>query len=136
MKYYVDTCIWRDFHENRSDRFRPLGEWAFQFFRMIKKTRSKVLYSSLILKELSIVFDKKTILEILSIVNDENLLEKVKINREQYGEAARLNRDRKLPFVDLLHAILARDNNAILVTRDKHFQQFDDIEIRKPEDLI
>ena len=33
-KYYLDACIWRDYFENRSDNFRPLGEWAF---RLIKK---------------------------------------------------------------------------------------------------
>lgn len=29
-KYYLDACIWRDYFENREDRFRPLGEWAFR----------------------------------------------------------------------------------------------------------
>ena len=33
--YYVDSAIWRDLHENRTDKFRPLGEWAFELFRKI-----------------------------------------------------------------------------------------------------
>ena len=136
-KFYVDACIWRDYYENREDRFRPLGEWAFELFRMIKETRSKVFYSDLIVEELSIAYDKKAILEIFKILDDEELLEKVGTVTKQFQEAARLKRERKLPFGDLIHAILARDNGAILVTRDKHFVEFEDIVlVRKPEDLI
>ena len=63
-KYYIDACIWRDFYENRSDRFRPLGDWAFDLFRMIIETQSTVFYSDLIVDELSIAYDKKGIKEI------------------------------------------------------------------------
>ena len=34
-KYYLDTCIWRDYFENRSDKFRPLGDWAFSLIKLI-----------------------------------------------------------------------------------------------------
>jgi len=37
-----------------------------------------------------------------------------------------------MPVKDALHAILARDNKAILVTRDKHFYDLaDKVEIKK-----
>ncbi|MDO8627001.1 MAG: PIN domain-containing protein, partial [Candidatus Diapherotrites archaeon] len=37
---------------------------------------------------------------------------------------------------DVLHAILAKDNNAILVSRDWHFEELRDlVEIKKPEDI-
>ena len=135
-KYYIDTCIWRDFHENRVDKFRPLGEWAFNLFRKIREAKSKVLYSDLILKELSIAYDEKGIRELFSIVEKEGLLEKVAINAEQVKEAARLKRERNLPFGDVLHAIVARDNGAIMVTRDAHFENFAIGTICKPEDLV
>ena len=42
-----------------------------------------------------------------------------------------------IPFADALHAILARDNSAILVTRDKHLIEMQEIVIiRAPEDLL
>jgi predicted nucleic acid-binding protein len=136
-KYYIDACIWRDFHENRTDKFRPLGEWAFQLFRLVRETQSKVLYSELVLDELSIAYDEKAIKEIFKIVEDEGLLQKVEIGKEQLKEAAKLKREQNLPFGDALHAIIARDNDAIMVTRDKHFEDMQRIaEIRKPEDLI
>lgn len=57
--------------------------------------------------------------------------------KEQFQEAARIKRERKLPFADLVHAIIARDNGAIMVTRDAHFEDLKDIAtIRKPEDLL
>jgi hypothetical protein len=61
VKYYLDTAIWRDLHENRTDRFRPLGEWAFELFRVIRKEKSIVLYSDLVVEELFINYDKKEI---------------------------------------------------------------------------
>lgn len=137
QKYYIDACIWRDFHENREDRFRPLGEWAFNLFRMIRETQSKALYSDLVVEELSVAYDANEIRGIFNIMESGGLLEKVDLNKEQFQEAARIKRERKLPFADLVHAIIARDNGAIMVTRDAHFEDFKDIvTIRKPEDLL
>jgi hypothetical protein len=36
-KCYIDAAIWRGLHENRSDRFRPLGDWAFELVKKIIK---------------------------------------------------------------------------------------------------
>jgi len=52
----------------------------------------------------------------------------------QQKEEARLQQG---PCVDALHFILARDNNCILVTRDKHFVLFSHITTTYvPEDLL
>ncbi|MFH1276064.1 MAG: PIN domain-containing protein [Candidatus Woesearchaeota archaeon] len=136
-KYYIDACIWRDFHENREDKFRPLGEWAFEMFRMIKESKSLVLYSDLTVDELSKDFNSEQIKEIFKIISDAELLKKVELNRSQFQEAAKLKKERKLPFGDVLHAIIARDNQALMITRDAHFEEIQDIvESYKPEDLI
>ena len=104
---------------------------------MVRETKSKVLYSDLVVDELSIAFGKDIIKEIFKIVEQEGLLQKVEIKKVQFQEAARLKRERGLPFTDLLHAIIARDNGAIMVTRDTHFEAFQDIvTILKPEDLF
>lgn len=136
-KYYLDAAIWRDFHENREDKFGPLGEWAFDLFRKIRETKSKALYSDLVVDELSKDFNQDEIKEIFKIMSDENLLEKVEMKKEQFQEAARLKRELKIPFGDCLHAIIARDNDAIMVTRDQHFELLQDIvDVKKPEELI
>ena len=135
-KYYVDTAIWRDLHENRTDKFRPLGEWAFEFFKKVLDDEKKILYSDLVIKELSGHFDIKTINNILNIASGRELLEKVEINKNQTKEAFEIKKKLNVPFGDALHAILARDNNAVMVTRDKHFLEFDFVAVKKPEELI
>ncbi|MBN1376962.1 PIN domain-containing protein [Candidatus Woesearchaeota archaeon] len=136
-KYYIDTCIWRDYFENRKDKFRPLGEWAFKLFKKIILNNEKVIYSEVVVEELLNYFNKEKIKEIFSIVKREGLLEKANITKDQIKEAKKLQFQRKTPFRDTLHSILARDNKSILVTRDKHFNELQNIvKIKKPEELI
>ncbi len=137
MKYYLDTSIWRDLYENRSDRFRPLGEWAFELFRLIRQNKDVVLYSDLVVKELLNNFDQEEIDKIFKIAMEENAFVKLNITDVQEKEARVLCRTLKIPANDCLHAILARDNNVTLVARDRHFEQLMFLaNIKKPEELI
>ena len=129
MKYFVDTLIWRDYYENRKDRFRPIGEWAFEFFKIAIRTNSLILYSDIIEKELGKDYNPKEIADILKIITKTELLKRIEIIPKQFKEAAILSKNRKVPFGDALNAILARDNNAILVSRDHHFEELKDIAI-------
>lgn len=64
-------------------------------------------------------------------------LKEVSYNSRQGAEARQLSKERGLPFADCLHSILARDNFAIMVARDKHFELLTDIaDIKKPEELL
>ena len=114
-----------------------MGEWALAFFNNSLENGDFILYSEFVLLELGIKYDSEEIEKILEIVNRRNLLVKVEITGQQRKEAAILCKKRKVAFGDALHIILARDNNAIIITRDKHFLELEDIsEIRKPENLI
>ncbi len=136
-RFYLDTCIWRDYYENRTDNFRPLGEWALSLIQKILEEKNRLLYSDIIIDELRILYSLTEISEIFEIVAQHQTLIKVPISQSQKKEAALLCKERKMSWADALHAILARDHNAILVSRDKHFLQLGDIaEIRKPEELI
>ena len=67
----------------------------------------------------------------------ERIIQKIITTKEQRAEARRIAEERKLPPGDVLHAIIARDNNLILVTRDNDFKQLADISSHyKPEHLI
>ena len=61
---------------------------------------------------------------------------KIIINKNQIITAREIKSELNIPFGDALHAIVAKDNDAILITRDKHFLEIDFIECYKPEDLI
>jgi predicted nucleic acid-binding protein len=90
----------------------------------------------LVEEELLSAFDENQIIKILSIVPDE-LLIKVEVKEEQLKEAIKTGKRLNLPVKDALHAIMARDNHAILISRDKHFYELSEqMTIKKPEDLI
>ncbi|MFH1752142.1 MAG: PIN domain-containing protein [archaeon] len=66
---------------------------------------------------------------------EEQLL-KVSFSNDQLIEAEKIAKRRNLPKGDVLHAILARDNKAVLISRDKHFQELLDIvEVSFPEEV-
>ena len=133
-KYYFDTCIWRDYYENREDNFRPLGEWALMLINIIEMEEGTILYSDFIIQELNKDFNESQIKELFSVTTK---LREVPISKIQVQEARMINQIRKVGFADAMHVVLARDNNAILVTRDNHFIDLTDIApIKKPEELL
>ena len=134
-RFYADTAIWRDLHENRKDKSKNLGEFAFKLFKKIRINKEKILYSDFVVEELSHAYDKQTINKLFKDVSE--LLEKVEINEKQLKEADDLSKKLNIPLGDAVHGVLARDNNAIMVTRDRHFRKLKDkITVKKPEDLI
>ena len=134
-RYYIDTSIWRDLHEDRKDKSKNLGELAFGLFVKIRSNKEKIVYSDFVVEELSHAYDKQTIDKLFKGVSE--LLEKVEIGENQLKEAADLSKQHNIPLGDAVHGVLARDANAIMLTRDRHFRKLKDkIIIKKPEDLI
>ncbi|MFH1211865.1 MAG: PIN domain-containing protein [Candidatus Woesearchaeota archaeon] len=135
-KYYVDACIWIDYLENRSDRFRPLGDWALAMFKKIIVNEEFFIISRPLLEELEERYSPEKLRELFDFIPEELIL-KIEANKKQFKKALDLSRKLKLPLKDVLHAVLAGDNIAFLVTRDKHFLELTGIaEVKKPEELI
>jgi len=135
-KYYFDTCIWIDYFEGRKDNIRPLGDWAFDLIKKIIREEAILVYSDLVEEELSEKYTREQIKEIFSIIPTQILL-KLSTSKAQLLEAIKTARALNIPVKDALHAIIARDNASLLVTRDKHFQELSKlVEIKKPEELI
>ncbi|MBW2990655.1 PIN domain-containing protein [Candidatus Woesearchaeota archaeon] len=136
-KYYLDTSIWRDYFEGRSNGLRPLGEWAWKLINLIIKDKNIFLYSDIVVQELKKYYPIENINKTFAVARVEGLLEKVYINPSQEKEAYKLSKNRKVSFHDALHAIIARDEKAVLVARDKHFLKLLDIIVpKKPEEII
>ncbi len=133
IKYYLDTSIWLDFYEKRGAN----GEKALKLILKIIEEDHIILYSDLhILEFKNFGFNAETIVKIFSIAKPRNIL-RVHIYREQQDEARKIAFARKIPKKDVLHAILARDNDAQLVATDVHFQKISDIaKAKRPEELI
>jgi len=136
MKYYIDACIWRDYFENRSDNFRPLGEWAFKLISSILRNKEFIVISDVLEDELKDSSSEKQLNDIFLLI-PEQLVIRVKASDDQFVDARMLSRSLKTPFKDTLHAVISRDNGCIMVTRDKHFIELCEITVvKKPEDLI
>ena len=136
QRYYLDACIWRDYLENRSDRFRPLGDWATQLINKILRQKDIFVMTALLKEELLKYCKESEVKNMFEIIPIKQFLFS-SINEKQTKEAISFARERMTPLKDTLHAIIARDIGAIFVTRDAHFQELQEIvEIKKPEDLI
>lgn len=135
-RFYVDTSIWRDYFEDRRDGIKPLGEFAFQFFKYCNENNCLVFYSDFVVLELKGLFSEEEIRLIFSIVK-KHLLTKVSATEKQLAESYNMKKIfKEIPLYDLIHAIMARDSNAILVSRDKHFEYLNKIvEYKLPEKI-
>ena len=137
-KYFLDTCIWRDFYEDRfSKSGKPLGKYATDLFIKILNGKDKILYSETLFWELNKDYDQNEIKDMLNFLLISKVLAKLEITKEEFIEAKELSQKRNLPLVDCINAIQARNHKAIMVSQDKHF--FDNLsDITKtvrPEDI-
>jgi len=136
--YLVDTCVWRDFYENRISKSGSLiGKFAADFFLKVLKHKDNILYSEGLIKELRVDYDKDDVDDMLDMLIRCNVLKNIDIKKEEFFEAKQISEKRSLPFMDCLNAIQARNHNAILVTRDLHYfnKLKDIINAVRPEDV-
>ena len=120
--YYLDTCIWRDFYENRvSKTGQNLGKYATILFLKIIQNHDKILFSDFLIKELKRDYDELEVGDMLGVLFMTGVLVKISIEQEEFYEAEKLAHERNLPFVDCISAVQARNHNAIMVSQDKHF---------------
>ena len=135
-KYYIDTSIWIDLLEDREGyNNEPLGDFALKLFSLIKAKRATLVISDLLIRELEGYYSPEEINGMM--IPFQKITEKIIATKEQRVEARKIAGERNLPPGDVLHAILARDSNLILITRDKDFKKLEDIsEHHKPEDII
>ena len=135
-RYYLDTSIWMDLYEDRIGfNNEPLGDFAWKLFALIKVKGHKIMISDLLLAELKVNYSDEQIKGMMKPFED--MIEKVIAKRAQRDEAENISDLKNIPKGDILHAIIARDNNLILITRDNHFKGLADISLfYRPEDLI
>ena len=132
-EFYFDTSIWIDFYEKRERN----GEYALEFIMKIITNSWRLAYSDLHIKEFKhLEYSNDEINDIFHIIKPNNI-KHIHIYKEQIEEARNIARQRKLPHNDVLHALLCRDNNVQLISRDLHFEKLKDItKAGKPEDFI
>ncbi|HLC62211.1 MAG TPA: PIN domain-containing protein [Candidatus Nanoarchaeia archaeon] len=135
-EYIIDTSIWVDLYEDRKDyNNEPLGNYAFKLLVKIKAKESAIVLTDFLIRELETIY---SVAEINGMFKPfEKIIKKIIATEKQWEEAKKIAKERDVPAGDALHVIIARDNNFILVTRDRHFRELEDISKHyKPEELI
>jgi len=135
QKYYLDTSIWLDFFENRNEPSLPKGDFAKVLIDKVIKEDSKIVYSDAVKDEIiKLGYNEQEIDKLLEPLKVSLIF--VEFNKKQFGKAKDLSAKRDIPLLDALHALIARDNQCIMVTRDAHFNRLADIiKHKKPEDI-
>jgi predicted nucleic acid-binding protein len=130
MNFYFDTSIWLDFYEKRGDN----GEKALKLIMKIIKKDHTLFYSDMNLKELKLLgYSQEEINSILKTLKP-HWIKHVHMYKEQLEEARKLGRQRDIPMKDALHAIISRDNDLQLISRDHHFDTLKDVTEAKPSE--
>ena len=135
-EYIIDTSIWVDLYEDRKDyNNEPLGNYAFKLLVKIKAKESAIVLTDFLIRELETIY---SVAEINGMFKPfDKIIKKIIATEKQWEEAKKIAKERDVPAGDALHVIIARDNNFILVTRDRHFRELEDISKHyKPEELI
>lgn len=131
----MDTCIWIDYFEDRKDCYQDLGMLAWKLFGVIRASKSIIIVSVFVFRELESFYSLAQIRGLTLPFGD--IIEKVYLSDAQLAEANKIVKEINIPRFDVIHAILARDNGAILISRDKHFELLKDIfYVLKPEELL
>lgn len=119
--YYVDTCIYLNLWKKEVDVYgNKLWEFAKNFFEKIESENSIIYYSGYLLKELMFVFDENKFIDKLELFNFSPNFRRVNLTKEAYETAKRIKKENKeISFYDIIHMLLAKQTNSILITRDK-----------------
>ena len=131
-RFYLDTSILLDIAESRGEN----GKGSVQMMEKIIKMGATIIFSDLHFMELSkLGYSVEEIYRLFRIVKPANV-RRVHLNRRMVLAAKNVAKKRQVPFGDALHAVLSRDAEAILISRDRHFQKLKDIsECKRPEDV-
>ncbi|MBS3176080.1 PIN domain-containing protein [Candidatus Woesearchaeota archaeon] len=136
-RYYLDACIWLDLIEDRNEPHLSRGDYAWKLLKKIISEEGVILYSDMIVEELTEgygypMYKIEPLFQLL-----KRVLFYIDSTEEYIGKAKEIGGKRNIPHGDVLHALLARDYRAQLVSRDRDFEKLKDIVIsKKPEELI
>jgi len=138
QSYYVDSCIYLNLWQKEIDKSgNPLWEYAKAFFE--KTENSIIYYSGFLLKELMFILDTEEYLQKRELFEDSLNFKKVILSNEEFQLAVQIKKQNKeLSLYDIIHLIIAKKTNSILITRDKVLMQVAgqfSITAKRPEEI-
>jgi len=132
---YIDTNVYIDYFEGRSDGLRPLGDFAFNLIKRALSCEYKIAFSSFIEEELESNGHKTQLNELLDILMKANKIIQFETNANDEIRAAKLCKGKNM--MDAKHAVIAHKCKAkYFVTRNwKDFEDYSFLELKYPENL-
>ncbi|NQU51984.1 MAG: PIN domain-containing protein [Bacteroidetes bacterium] len=139
--YYIDSCIYLNLWKKEIDNSKaPLWKFAKNLFEKIDEDKSIIYYSGFLLKELMFILSTEEYLSKRELFEASFNFEKVFMSKEEYSSALNIkNKNNKTSLYDIIHMLLAKKTNSILVTRDKILIQLSkrySVNVRRPEELL
>lgn len=124
--YYIDTCIWLDFFEDRNEPDFLKTDIAHDLLARIIKDGDVILVSDIVIAELeSVGYSRYEIEAFFRPLRA--LVVFVESSDKDFGIARDLAAKRSVPRGDALHALIARRHKAAFISYDTDFQKLRDI---------
>lgn len=121
-KYYLDTDIWIDCLQGKSSIIDDL---------LMKN--SIIIYSDILEEELLMKFLREELAYKLSLIPCEHII-KVKMDEIQFMTAEKIAKRANLSISDVIHAIIAKDNQAIFLTNSAYLiEGLGIVELKRPK---
>lgn len=118
-KIYVDTNVYLDYFEGRTDYMRPLGDFAHEVFQRTLSCEFTIILSGLVVKEILNNRDEEQMYDLINELKEKNKIIKTKATFEDKEKAGQIVKQKRTSFPDTLHAVIAQRMGAeYLVTRN------------------
>ncbi|MBI4116542.1 PIN domain-containing protein [Candidatus Pacearchaeota archaeon] len=139
-RYYVDTCIYLNLWQKEEVKGMKLWKYAKDFFEEIDEKDSVVYYSGFVLEELMNILSKEKFESERVLFEFSPNFKKAFLSEDELQKARQIEKDteNKISFFDIIHMLLAKKTNSVLITRDRKLIQISErygIEAKRPEEL-
>jgi len=138
----VDTCIYLNLWKKEIDENgNPLWIFAKKLFELANLKEYKIFYSGFILKEMLFILSPEEYLEKRAFIEENKIFEKVHLSDEEYKKAIDFKNkaSTNCSLFDIVHLLLAKKTNSILITQDKELLRLADyyrIAAKTPQEAI
>jgi len=139
--YYIDTCVYLNLWQKEIVDGVELWKLTKELLDKIEEREDTIYYSGFILKELMYILSESEFIQKRELFNYSSRFVKEILTAREYEEARKIEIQIKneISFYDIMHILLARKTNSILITRDKKLIEISkklNVEAKKPEEIL
>ncbi|VVB81185.1 tRNA(fMet)-specific endonuclease VapC [uncultured archaeon] len=142
-RYYIDTSIWLNLFKKEGDSSKGVPYWqiAKEFIEQVMfSDDDEIIYSDIVLREIKLKLGEYEYIKVVDFFFKEPKCVKVDLAADDKIIARQLESQYQfeISFYDLVHMVLCKRSDCILITRDKQLSDVsreNGISAYKPEDI-